>query len=377
MKPIKFIHFSDLHLDSPFTSIGPDYKRINRRRQDLLEVFDRIINTVKKENADLLLISGDLYEHFYVKKSTINHINKRFEEINCTKVFIVPGNHDPYINNSYYKNFQWCSNVYILSEERPKVEFDSMNLCIYGLGFEDFYKETFLSDELKAVNTDKVNILLVHGTVDMNFTKKAYNLLSSEELSKLNMDYIALGHFHNKIDDLGKKGVIYNPGSPEPLGFDEEGEHGIYIGTINKELLDLEYRNVNLKQYRTVIISIEGISSDEQAVEKIRLCLGESPLDNILVNIVLKGHINEEYRPDASKIKKLLGEDAFYSDIEDKTLPEYNYEELKNEPGLRGLYVRKLLDRVERAKSEKEKYLLMKSLYYGIEAIEKGRIEEL
>lgn len=377
MKPIKFIHFSDLHLDNPFTSMGPDIGKINCRRQDLLDVFDGIINIAKEENADILLISGDLYEHFYVKKSTITYINKKFEEISATKVFIVPGNHDPYINNSYYKNFQWSSNVYILSEDRPKVELESMNLCVYGLGFEGFYKESSLKDELRDVNIDRVNILLVHGTVDMNFTRKAYNLLSSEELSKLNMDYIALGHFHNRIDDLGKKGVIYNAGSPEPLGFDEEGEHGIYIGEINKEILHLDYRNVNVKQYKTVAINIEGINSDEQIAENIRLLLGEGTLSNFLLCIELKGYRNGEYLPDKAKIKKLIGGDVFYADIIDRTLPGYDYEELKKEPGLKGLFVRKLLDRVDRAKSEKEKYLLMKSLYYGVEAIEKGRIEEL
>ena len=81
MKQIKFVHFSDLHLDSPFTSIGPGIEKISQRRQDLLDVFDTIIDIVKRNSADLLLISGDLYEHFYVKKSTIQHINNKFKEI--------------------------------------------------------------------------------------------------------------------------------------------------------------------------------------------------------------------------------------------------------------------------------------------------------
>ncbi|WP_010246565.1 metallophosphoesterase family protein [Acetivibrio cellulolyticus] len=377
MRPIKFVHFSDLHLDSPFTSIGPDVERISQRRQDLIDVFDVIIDMVKRENTDLLLISGDLYEHFYVKKSTINHVNCRFREIEDTKVFIVPGNHDPYVKNSYYKNFEWNSNVYILSEERPKVELFDMNVCIYGLGFGDFYKDGFLSDEFKADNDKLVNILLVHGTVDMNFTKKAYNLLSSEELSKLNMDYIALGHFHNRIDDLGQKGVIYNPGSPEPLGFDEEGEHGIFKGTVSKSLLDVEYVCVNRKQYRSLSLNLEGINSDEHVVEKIRHSLGNMSLENSLVSIKLKGYTSDEYRPNKAKIKRLLEGSMFYFDVEDKTIPGYNYDELRNEPGLKGLYVRKLLEMVYRANSEKERYLLMKSLYYGVEALEKGRIEEL
>jgi len=377
MKQLKFIHFSDLHLDYPFTSLGPDLKKIERRRQDLLDVFDGIIELTKKEHADLLLISGDLYEHFYVKKSTIKHINNRFREINDKKVVIVPGNHDPYLNNSYYKNFQWNSNVYILSEERYKVEIEELNTCVYGLGFESFYKDSFIREEIKSVNDEKINILLVHGTVDMNFTKKGYNLFTSEELSKLNMDYIALGHFHNRIDNVGQKGMIYNPGSPEPLGFDEEGEHGVFVGTVSKELLDIEYISTNRRYYKSVELNVEDIDSNEQAAEKICFSLEGLPIGDTLLSVTLKGCTKDEDNVDKLKLRDLLEESFFYVNIEDRTIPFYDYEELKNEPGLRGLYVRKLMDMVNKAKSEKEKYLLMKSIYYGLQALEKGKIEEL
>jgi len=376
MKQLKFIHFSDLHLDNSFTSIR-HIQKITKRRKDLLDVFDSIIEITKREDADLLLISGDLYEHFYVKQSTIKHINDKFMEIGDKKVFIVPGNHDPYLNNSYYKNFKWNSNVYILSEERPKVELEGLNTCIYGVGFEEFYKDGNILDEINEVNDQRINILLVHGTVDMNFTSKAYNLLSSQELSNLNMDYIALGHFHNRIDNIGQKGMIYNPGSPEPLGFDEEGEHGIFIGTISKELLDIKYININRRQYKSVSLNISDINSNEQVADEIRSTLEDLPFQNILLEVTLKGYTNGEFKPDKSKIKDLLEESLFYVNIEDSTVPAYDYEELKNEPGLMGLYVRKLIKRIDNAKSEKGKYLLLKALYYGVEALDKGRIEEL
>jgi len=32
---------------------------------------------------------------------------------------------------------------------------------------------------------------------------------------------------------------------------------------------------------------------------------------------------------------------------------------------------------IDKAKNEKEKYLLMKSLYYGLQALDKGKIDEL
>ena len=78
MKSLKFLHFSDLHLDSPFTSLGNNPKVRGQRRQDLLDTFDRIINLAQREAVDVILISGDLYEHNHVRESTIHYINNRF-----------------------------------------------------------------------------------------------------------------------------------------------------------------------------------------------------------------------------------------------------------------------------------------------------------
>ena len=55
-----------------------------------------------------------------------------------TKIYIVPGNHDPIIKNSYYENYNWNNNVHIFKNNLEKIE--EKNICIYGYGFNDFYK---------------------------------------------------------------------------------------------------------------------------------------------------------------------------------------------------------------------------------------------
>jgi len=64
-------------------------------------------------------------------------------------------------------------------------------------------------------------------------SKNAWNPLQSSTLDRLEMDYIALGHFHSRLEGVGAKHNIFNPGSPEPLGFDEEGSHGIFIWVLS------------------------------------------------------------------------------------------------------------------------------------------------
>ena len=81
----------------PFSSLGNLKGKAAQRRNEIKEAFTRIIDLSVAEKADFLLICGDLYEHGYVKKSSLNFLCREFERIPGTKVIIIPGNHDPYL----------------------------------------------------------------------------------------------------------------------------------------------------------------------------------------------------------------------------------------------------------------------------------------
>jgi DNA repair exonuclease SbcCD nuclease subunit len=99
---MKFLHLADCHLDAPFVELGQLLNKSNARRYELKETFDKAIELAKQEKVDAIFIAGDFFEQKYVTKSTINFLNSKFMEIPNIQVFISPGNHDPFINNSYY-----------------------------------------------------------------------------------------------------------------------------------------------------------------------------------------------------------------------------------------------------------------------------------
>ena len=101
---MKFVHMADMHFDIPFTVLTNRNKLGEKRRLEQREAFKKIIEYIKENNIDYLFIAGDLYENEYIRKSTIDYINNLFSEIPNTKVYITPGNHDPYINGSMYIN---------------------------------------------------------------------------------------------------------------------------------------------------------------------------------------------------------------------------------------------------------------------------------
>ena len=101
---MKFVHIADMHFDAPFAVLNSRNKLGEKRRLQQREVFRKIIQYIKENNIEYLFIAGDLYENEYIRKTTADYINNLFKEIPNTKIYISPGNHDPYINNSIYKN---------------------------------------------------------------------------------------------------------------------------------------------------------------------------------------------------------------------------------------------------------------------------------
>ena len=108
---MKFVHIADMHLDNAFFNLSDKDIMGDLRRLEQRKILKKIIEYIKENNVEYLFISGDLYEHKYIKQSSIEYLNNLFKEIANTKIFIAAGNHDPRVKNSYYNKFEWNENV--------------------------------------------------------------------------------------------------------------------------------------------------------------------------------------------------------------------------------------------------------------------------
>lgn len=222
---MKFVHMADMHLDSPFVVLASNEKLAIQRRLEQRKAMKEIVEYIQKNNIPYFFIAGDLYEQEYITKGTIEYINELFKSILNTQIFITPGNHDPYLKNSFYKNFKWPNNVHIFSDNLEIIEQGEID--IYGYGFNDFYMENKYPF-IQIKNPKKINILITHGSLDASDTlQKQYNPIKSKDLKSMGFDYVALGHIHKKsYNDYLDQNIVY-PGSTVSLGFDELGERGI------------------------------------------------------------------------------------------------------------------------------------------------------
>ena len=106
---MRFVHIADMHFDAPFVVLNSRTNLGEIRRMEQRKALKKVINYIKENNIKYLFIAGDLYENEHIRKTTIEYINNLFKEIPNTKIFISPGNHDPYLNNSFYNivNFKF------------------------------------------------------------------------------------------------------------------------------------------------------------------------------------------------------------------------------------------------------------------------------
>lgn len=340
---MKFIHIADMHFDKPFTILEKN-KLTENRRLEQRNAFNKMIEYIKENNIDYLFIAGDLYEHEYIRKSTIEYINQKFKEIeNTTKVFIAPGNHDPYINNSYYNKFEWNKNVKIFTK-LEKIEEKDIN--IYGYGFTDFSSNEV--EVPKNLEREKVNILLMHA--DLNGSTKnvgIHNPILETTFKNSEFDYIALGHIHKR--NMQNLKIVY-PGSMIAGGFDELENHGMIEGEINAQTKEINIKFIALdnKEFKKENIDISEIQSFEELIEKIN---NSERDENKYYEYVLTGNRNIEIVTN-DIIKQI--EDKKVIKIKDTSKIQYNLEEIAKESTLKGIFVKELLNEIKEDNSNKE-----------------------
>ena len=361
---MKFVHIADMHFDSAFVNLSDKDILGDLRRLEQRKIFKKVIDYIKENKIEYLFISGDLYEHKYVKQSTIEYINNLFKEIPETQIFIAPGNHDPYIKNSYYNKFDWSNNVKIFNSKIEKVE--TKEADIYGFGFDDFYCYNSGIEQLETDNKNRINILITHASLDSGWDdEKNYNSISSKILKEKGFDYIALGHIHKLDYNHEENQRIVYPGSTVALGFDELGEHGMMVGELKKDKLDLKFIPVDEEEFIKKEINITDIFSKEELIERINEITVQK---NEYVEVVLEG--NRNFEIDKYDLLKYIFNERIIK-IKDQTKIAYDLEKIANTTTLKGLYIKEMLKRLQNENiTEEEKQRIEKAIEVGLEALQ-------
>lgn len=222
---MRFIHTADWHIGK----IVNEFSMID----DQNYVLDRLIEIIKEEKADALVIAGDIYDRSIPPTEAVellnNFLSKVINEIGI-KVLIIAGNHDGGERLSFGNSLFNDKGLYIegVTSKTPKCvklndEYGHINFYLVPYAHPVEVRKLYEDDSIKNYNDankaiiqkiiessekDSRNILVTHGYV----TNNDIELEESDSERPLSIggtdyidssiyeffDYVALGHLHGR-----------------------------------------------------------------------------------------------------------------------------------------------------------------------------------
>ncbi len=373
MKSIRFIHTSDIHLDTSFSGSGFPSRLGDRKREAIRGTLRRILEDARRHSVRFVLVAGDLFEHDRVTPDTVEFLKQLFARLGDIRVFISPGNHDPFIHGSPYREEQWPVNVHIFREESFRsIELPDVGIRISGFGFAHNRLEAHPFSTLPALPDDLVNIVLAHAS-DVSRVpagKVRHGPFSIEEIAGKNIRYCALGHYHQQAavaNSLDAAQVWYS-GIPEGRAWDEEGPCGYLLGEIDNGKIKVEGQTCNQYPLRTIALDCDGFTSREQILDGILQHRGSSFDAGTILRIRLQGTLDAKLDLSLSQLEERLAGQALHIEWQDETAPSMDFDSIAHERTLRGRFVKTMNEHIAAA-SEEERPLLERARLYGSEAL--------
>ena len=228
---IKVIHTSDVHLESDTFGRSEEGQKYRRRIQG---AFQKVVDQVIAEDADLFLIAGDLFDSNRVHESGIEFVHKELSRAPCP-VVLIPGNHDCYDTRSIYKKFDFSvagPHVFtVTAEEGQVIELPHIDATVWGKGMVEHDHKYRPIAGVAPRYRDYWHIGMAHGYCVDEEEMQRSSLIFPREIEQSGLDYLALGHVHVYTDlSQGQTKACY-PGTPAPLhlGVNEGGSYALAI----------------------------------------------------------------------------------------------------------------------------------------------------
>ncbi len=344
---IKIMHCADVHIGAQ----GGAYKNA-KLKKEVIGTFLRVVSLAQEKGADLLLIAGDLFDSHNISGDILEEIAQAFSAFSG-RVFISPGNHDFWGENTFWTSWALPENVTVFRNGKEVVFIPELSVKVYGGAFEGVYREENI---LKGVSADDstINIAVAHGDLGAG---GPYSPITTEDIRNSNMDYIALGHIHKRTEILKEGKTFYAYcGCPQGQGFDETGEKGVYFGIVGKDKAEMEFIPVCRRRFIEESIDISSAKNKREITEFVLNYIkekhGEDGAD-WFYKINLTGETGLVFS--VSEISARLEEEINFAKVKNKTkAPRKALDELAEENSVRGIFVRKMLEREARGEDVSE-----------------------
>jgi DNA repair exonuclease SbcCD nuclease subunit len=195
-------HSSDLHIGSDRGDHGIGGLRA-------------VVASASDAGAQVLLLAGDVFDHSRVAGGLLESFAGVLGEAPFRTV-ILPGNHDPLIEESPYRRLPAIASLDVLGLDAPSVEFAELGLTVRGKAHPSYDDMHPLPEPNGAHAASGRTIVVAHGhyVSGASDLHRAW-LIRDEDIAALDADYVALGHWDRRERVGRAPSYAYYSGSPD------------------------------------------------------------------------------------------------------------------------------------------------------------------
>ncbi len=315
MTAFRFIHCSDLHIDSPFKGLASQVPSLTERlRESTFQAFYKIVKLALEEKVDAVLIAGDIFDGADRSLQAQLKFRRGLQELSEASIpsFIVHGNHDP--SNSWSHTLDWPEGTTIFPgnkvERFPVMREGETLAWIYGISYPQKEVNENLALKFSKNHAQGFSVGLLHTNVGQQPGHDNYAPCSLQDLISKNFDYWALGHIHEfKILRADNPCIVYS-GNSQARHLKETGPKGCCLVTLNSGApANIRFVPIDVVSYRFAKVDLSGATSINEVLQAIQSQVEELAKESLtheglVAKLVLTGRTathNELQNPGATK----------------------------------------------------------------------------
>jgi len=316
---IKLLHTADIHLGARFIGMG-DKGAI--QREQVRTTFKNVVELAIEEGVDVFLVSGDLFESNQQSRANIDLVIEQFGQLAAKDIPIclIPGTHDCFDSTSIYRKVsfqQACPNLTLLTAEGWSYkEFANIDLTVYGKPNISNRSSKSPLGGLKRMTESRYQVAMAHGSLNIGTVAEDDHVFTSQEIQDSQMDYIALGHWHD-VYKCSDKGVIaWYSGAPELIARDQKQPGNVLLVTLtDSSKVSVEQRQTGQRFRDEVAID----AADIESLQQLKASIVEGAQPNLVRRVILRGLRGEDLYILPEELEKELADNFFDLRIKDES----------------------------------------------------------
>lgn len=265
---MRFIHASDLHIDSPLRGLDRyDGAPVERLRSATRSALERLVDKALSERVDFLLLAGDIYDRDWQDFHTGLFFRGQMVRLERAGIrcFIVQGNHDA--QGVISRQLTLPSNVTVFSSRAAQtIRLDDLSVAIHGRSFPEREVNEDLVPSYPPPVPGFFNIGLLHTSLTGRAGHDTYAPTDLPTLVAKGYDYWALGHVHAR-EVLNERPRIVFCGNLQGRHAKETGAKGCELVTVEAGRVEAEFIALDVVRWSQLSVPLDGVDRLESLNE--------------------------------------------------------------------------------------------------------------